>query len=248
MLAVHFAPHPDDELIGAPATLMALRDAGWRIVNVACSLGGPQQSSRRGAELREACGRARFDLRVPAQPVNISADCDPDAARADLTAIATEAIAELEPQLIVSPGPGDRHHGHQLVSEAVREALAAAGGAAPRLWMWALWGSLPQPTLGTRFDPERLAEVLNALEAHCSQLARTDYRRVVRARAELNASLAPELLFGFGDGGAPEAPYAELLTEVLRENGRWLLARSRWLDPTQALCGAHGGEVAVSWT
>jgi LmbE family N-acetylglucosaminyl deacetylase len=28
MLVLHLAPHPDDELIGAPATLMALRDAG----------------------------------------------------------------------------------------------------------------------------------------------------------------------------------------------------------------------------
>ena len=33
------SPHPDDELLGAGATLMALRDAGWRVINLAASLG-----------------------------------------------------------------------------------------------------------------------------------------------------------------------------------------------------------------
>ena len=37
---LHLSPHPDDELAGMPATLMALRDAGWRIVNLACGPAG----------------------------------------------------------------------------------------------------------------------------------------------------------------------------------------------------------------
>jgi LmbE family N-acetylglucosaminyl deacetylase len=37
--ALLLSPHPDDELLGCPAHLFALRDAGWRIVNVALSLG-----------------------------------------------------------------------------------------------------------------------------------------------------------------------------------------------------------------
>ena len=41
-----------------PATLMALRDAGWRIVNLACGLGRPAQHQRRRAEVEEACRRA----------------------------------------------------------------------------------------------------------------------------------------------------------------------------------------------
>jgi LmbE family N-acetylglucosaminyl deacetylase len=246
MLVLHFAPHPDDEVIGAPATLMALRDAGWRVVNLACSLGRPQERGLREGELRDACGRAAFELRLPAEPVDISAGCERDAALAALAAIAAAAIDELEPQLVVSPGPGDRHHGHQLVADAVRDAIAGRGGASPRWWTWALWGSLPQPTLGTGFGEDRLAEVLNALEAHRSQLARTDYRRVVRARAELSASLAPELLFGFGGGAKPEGRYAELLTEVFRDDGRWRLGMPRWLDPANPLSGSPD-EAPISW-
>jgi len=30
---LHLAPHPDDEALGAPATLLALRDAGHRVIN-----------------------------------------------------------------------------------------------------------------------------------------------------------------------------------------------------------------------
>ncbi|MGB7587328.1 MAG: PIG-L family deacetylase [Solirubrobacterales bacterium] len=236
MLALHFAPHPDDELIGAPATLMALRDAGWRIVNVACGLGRPEQQARRQGELREACRLAGFELKLPPKPVSLSGDCDPVAARRELTELAVDCIGELEPRIVVSPGPGDRHHGHRLVAEAVRDAIAAKKAEAPRWWMWALWGALPQPTLGTRFDGARLDEILTALAAHRGELERNDYRRLVRARAEMTASLAAELLFGFGATAPAGIEYAELLGEVARVDDRWLLGRPRWLDPAEPLC------------
>ena len=44
---LHLSPHPDDEVVGMPATLMALRDAGWRVVNLACGLGRPARHQRR---------------------------------------------------------------------------------------------------------------------------------------------------------------------------------------------------------
>ena len=214
---------------------MALRDAGYRVVNVACSLGRPGQRACREAELREACRRAGFELRLPAVPVSISSDCDPDTAHAELTALAGEALAEHDPRIVVSPGPGDRHHGHQLVARAVGEAVRGRSGPAPRWWMWALWGSLPEPTLGTRFDSARLEEILAALTAYAGELERSDYRRFVRARAEMNASIAPELLFGFGASGSADTRYVELLTEVALVGSRWLLGRPRWLDTGEPL-------------
>lgn len=220
-------------MIGAPATLMALRDAGWRVVNVACSLGRPEQAARREAELREACGLAGFELRIPERPVAISAGDDQTAAHAALLELAGEEIDELRPRIVVSPGPDDRHHGHRLVAHAVGAAIGDRPPAALRWWTWVLWGSLPKPTLATAFDAARLEEILAALAAHRSQLARNDYRRLVRARAEMNASLAAELLFGFGAATPPGVSYVELLTEVAFADGRRLLGRPRWLDPDQ---------------
>jgi LmbE family N-acetylglucosaminyl deacetylase len=226
---------------------MALRDEGFTIVNVACSLGRPGQHARREAELREACRRAGFELRLPEEPVSIGGGSDPRSARSELTALVLEALAQEQPSIVVSPGPADRHHGHRLVALAVRDAIAdqMPRDGAPRWWMWALWGSLPQPTIGTRFGADRLEEILAALAAHGGELARNDYRRFVRARAEMNASLAAELLFGFGASVPTDIRYVELLTEVALSGNRWMLGTPRWLDPADPLQEPSGVEAVV---
>jgi len=242
-VVLHVAPHPDDELIGAPATLMALRDAGWTIVNLAYGLGRSNQRSRREVELREACRLAGFELRTP--PSSSPRGGGPVVARAELGGLVAEAITELDARIVVSPGPGDRHPAHRVACHAVRDALGALGLRAPHWWMWALWGSLPQPTLGTAFGSGRLKEILAALSAHRGEIARNDYRRLVRARAEMHASLAPELLFGFGSSAQVGEAYAELLTEAVQADGRWLLGRPRWLDPDEPLGDPGETEVIV---
>jgi LmbE family N-acetylglucosaminyl deacetylase len=223
---------------------MALRDAGWTIVNLACGLGRPDQRSRRQAELREACRLAGFELRTP--PSSSLGDRDPAEAAAELTELAAEAIGELDPRIVVSPGPGDRHPAHRVACRAVHDALGALGPRAPHWWMWALWGSLPQPTLGTLFGSGRLKEILAALAAHRVEIARNDYRKLVRARAEMHASLAPELLFGFGSRARAGEAYAELLTEAVLTDGRWLLGRPRWLDPGDPLGDPGEAEAIVA--
>jgi len=234
-VALHFAPHPDDELIGAPATLMALRDAGWRVVNLACGLGRPDQQQRRQAELLEACSLAGFELLISEHTAAISSGADRQAASTALLKLVGEAIDDLSPRIVLSPSPHDRHPAHERVACAVRDAIIERPRAAPRWWMWALWGALPLPTLGTTFDQARLEEILNALSAHRGELERNDYRLLVKARASMNASLAPELLFEFGAKRSSDAPYAELLTEVARSGKRWLLGSARWLDPAAPL-------------
>ncbi len=217
---LHLSPHPDDELIGTPATLMALRDEGWRVVNLACGLGAPEQRQRREAELREACRRAGFELLVPEPLPRIDQGADRAAARAELTAAIGTALGELRPQVVVAPSPGDVHPTHELVGEVAGEALAARGADGPRLWLWSLWGPPPRPTFATGFGEERLGEILHALAAHRGELERNDYARLVRARAEAAACLAPELLDGFGAAGSSDSlPYAELLTEVSFRTG-----------------------------
>jgi LmbE family N-acetylglucosaminyl deacetylase len=193
---LHLAPHPDDEVIGAPATLLALSDAGRRVVNLACGLGSdPGAREVRRAELEEACARARFGLRV----------ADGDDVEA---AIAAALIAE-SPALVISPDPGDRHPAHKAVGRAAERLVRC------RWWTWAVWRDLAEPTLLVPFGEERLEEVLHVLAAHRSQLGRNDFATLVRARAEVAKVRGPELVFGFGSSGIAE-PYAELLTERVR--------------------------------
>lgn len=102
------APHPDDEVLGAGATLLALRDAGHR-VTVACV---PPSAPERAEEVREACRRAGFALTFD----------DPGGVEADL---------------LVAPSPADGHPAHEAVGRWARDA-ARARGVPLWLWgLWA---------------------------------------------------------------------------------------------------------------
>jgi LmbE family N-acetylglucosaminyl deacetylase len=232
MLVLHAAPHPDDELIGAPATLMALRDAGHEVVNVACSLGRAEVADRRRAELEEACRRARFESLIVEHPLTDEPHAPRRARDEAERRLAAELRALLEERpygLVVGPSPHDRHEGHELVGRAVRTALETGSGP-DRWWMWALWGELPFPTTVVEYGEERLREIQFALEAHAGEVTRNDYRRLVSGRAQAETVLAAELVFGFGARGLP-GPYAEATSEVVRDGGGWRLGAARALDP-----------------
>lgn len=246
MDVLHVSPHPDDELIGAPATLMALRDAGHRIVNFAASLGAPESAERRRAELEEGCRRAGFELAVAREPfgtTSIRPAADRDGAEHRLAEELATVVEHGTFDLVVSPSPHDRHPGHELVARAVRAVLGRGRGPA-RWWLWRLWGELPLPTTIVSFGAERMSEILHALAAHHGELERNDYRALVEGRGREIRVLAPELIFGFGSR-ALGAPYAEITTEVVLDHDRWLLGRPRRLDPDAPLRSPSGRD--VSW-
>lgn len=195
-MVLHVSPHPDDELIGAPAALMALRDAGEQVAVLALGHGRPEQQARREAELREGCRRAGFAVH----------------AGADLP----EAVAQA--RVVVSPHPGDAHPAHERAARAVQQALEALGPDGPAWWQWGLWRELPAPNLIVPFGEERMLEILHALDAHAGELARNDYGRLVRGRATAAAVLGPERVLGWGSPGL-DAPYAELLCALRWREG-----------------------------
>lgn len=246
LTVLHLCPHPDDEAIAVPATLMALRDAGHRVVNFACGLGRPADHARRRAELEEAARRSRFELRVHDPPLAISAGDDLPLAQARLTRAVEQLLDEEQVSLVVSPSPHDRHPGHELVGRAARDVLAARGRSAPRWWLWGLWADLPLPTLVTPFGEERLAEVLRTLDAYTGENARNDYPAMVAARGTVNRVLGAERAFGFGRPGIDADPYAELLTEVVRREGGWHAAAPRLLDERDPLA-SPGPYSAIDW-
>jgi hypothetical protein len=212
-------------MLGAPGALFALRDAGWRIVNVACSLGRPEQRARRLRELEEACRRARFELRTE--------DVDP-----------AHVLEELQPELVVAPSPHDRHPFHEEVSREVLTAVAAAG-APTTVWLWSLWGESSLPTLAVELTEARLDEIEHALEAHEGELARTDFKRLLRAQADAYGVIGAERIYDFG---APSLPFmrAELLTEIALEGERWQLCEPRVLRAGEADAERVAGPVDVT--
>jgi LmbE family N-acetylglucosaminyl deacetylase len=226
-VAVHFAPHPDDEVLGAPGALLALRDEGWRIVNVACSLGRPKQHEYRRGELLESCRRAGFEPRLDAvEPSRV--------------------LAELEPTLVVLPSPHDRHPFHEEVARAVLDAVRTAGSPA-LAWLWNLWGDCAMPSLAVELSDARLGEIVHALGAHASELSRNDLRRLLYARSAANGVLGAERIFGFASTALPFAN-AELLTELRLVDGRWHLCEPRALrSGKDALAGVPSSVDVTGW-
>jgi LmbE family N-acetylglucosaminyl deacetylase len=230
-VALHLSPHPDDEVLGMPATLMGLRDAGWRVVNLACGLGRPEQHERRRAELEEACRRARFELLPCEPPLALSAGDDLAASEQMLVKLLGEVLLELTPALVCAPSPHDGHHAHELVGRAARRALETHSGPVPPLWLWGLWGDLPFPTLIVAFGETRLAEIKSALAAHASELARMPLDRIVEARAVFCACAAEELVHGSGVAADPSLELAELPCEVVLAPAGWQLGAPRRFAP-----------------
>jgi LmbE family N-acetylglucosaminyl deacetylase len=226
---VHIAPHPDDEALGCPGALLHLVDRGWTVVSVLVSLGFPDQWERRRAEFEEASRRARFVPVILDPPCAISLPDD--------LALATERVAVELPRIldehsatvVVSPSPHDVHHGHETVARGVQRALETLPSSI-RWWMWGIWGELPAPNVFFPFGDPAMAQMLHVLEAYAGEIERNDYRRLLSGRATTNAVLGSERVFGFGSPAASPLPYAEVLTEVRRMDGKWMAAEAHHLD------------------
>jgi LmbE family N-acetylglucosaminyl deacetylase len=226
---VHVAPHPDDEAVGCPASLLHLHDRGWTVISVIASLGFEDQQARRRAEAEEASARAGFVPVFLDPPLTL--DLDADLAHATHR-IATELpaiVEEHKASIVVSPSPHDVHHGHETVGRGVQRAMAALPTSI-RWWMWGVWGDLPAPNVFYAFDEGALTRAARILDAYTGELERNDYQRFLAGRAAANAVMGSERVFGFGSASATTLPYAELLTEVCLVDGRFVASQPHALD------------------
>jgi LmbE family N-acetylglucosaminyl deacetylase len=227
---LHLAPHPDDEAIACPAILSSLAEAGHRVDNLACSLGRVAQKEQRLEELERSCDFLGIHLVLPDPLPSINSSDDPAEAEAEVVDILREMADDYD--IIISPSTTDLHPGHEAVGRAVRSVLRGKEGSV--WWQWGLWSDLSLPSILYPFGEDEMDTSLQVLECHVGEITRNDYRRLVIGRAEMNAILAPERCFGFGVKGI-DYPYAELLTELTREEGKWRLGVPRLLDPSDPL-------------
>lgn len=228
---LHVSPHPDDESLGAPCTLLALQEAGFHVINLACSLGRPHQEERRRAELEAAMDVAGFELVVPERRAAISSGDDHDRARRTISRWVSELIEARDVRLVVGPHVADGHHGHETVAMAIRDAVGCHGDGLA-WWMWSIWADLLAPTLISPSSPAHLAVSHRMLDCYEGENERNDYRSMLEPLREVNAVRGIEQVFGFGSAApAGVSPQAELLTEVrCVGDRRWERGVARVLD------------------
>jgi LmbE family N-acetylglucosaminyl deacetylase len=226
---LHVAPHPDDEAVGCPGSLLHLRDRRWTVISVVASLGFAGQHDRRRSEAEEAAERAGFVPVFLDPPLNLDLDADLDAAAQRLASELPRLVVQHGASIVVSPSPHDVHHGHEAVGRAVQWAMAELDPSV-RWWMWGVWGDLPAPNVFYGFDQRVLDRAAHILDAYTGELERNDYRRFLSGRAAANAVMGSERCFGFGSPTVSDLPYAELLTEVRRIDGRFMASEPHLLD------------------
>lgn len=234
---IHVSPHPDDESIAASCTLLALKKAGWRVVNLAVSYGRPEHGARRAAELRSALEVAGFDLEEPTRPIPISRGDDLRHACWAVTDEVARVVRQTGAELVVGPHPRDGHHGHVAVARGIRQAVWASPTPLT-WWMWSIWADLPRPTLIVDCDQPTLAQSELMVKQYAGETGRNDYAAIHAAVRRVNAVKGMEKAFGFGATPVEwmrKIEHAELLTEVAVRKKRWMVGPPRVLDPAGPL-------------
>ncbi|MCE4556041.1 PIG-L deacetylase family protein [Roseateles cellulosilyticus] len=228
-----FAPHPDDECIVGALPLRLQQEAGWRVTNVAVTLGSnPQRRAARWAELQDACGVLGFGcIGVGAEGLS---DVRADAIQpAQIDALAA-VLAEHRPDLVLTPHALDNNPSHRGVNRLVVEALAAAK-LDTVLALTEFWSTQAAPNALVQTNVADTARLLAALERHAGEIERNPYHLRLPAFLADAVRRGGETVLGAGEA-PPDFAYATLYRLVACRAGQAVADLPRRVFPAdQAL-------------
>jgi len=218
-----FAPHPDDECIVGALPLRLQQEAGWRISNVAVTLGSnPERRESRWAELVDACGVLGFDcLRVGAEGLSDvradTAEREPGLWREHVQAIAA-LLAEHRPALVLAPHEHDDNPSHRGVYRLIADALAAARSSTV-LALTEFWSTQGEPNALVQTSIADTARLIAALERHTGEIERNPYHLRLPAFLADSVRRGGELVLGAGEE-PPDFAFATLYRLVAWRDGQ----------------------------
>ena len=198
-----FAPHPDDECIVGALPLRLQQEAGWRVSNVAVTLGSnPERRESRWAELIDACGVLGFDcIRVGEDGLSDvradTAEREPALWAAHVNAIAA-LLAQHRPALVLAPHALDDNPSHRGVYRLVAEALAAAQ-LDTVLAHTEFWSTQATPNALVQTNIADTARLIAALERHTGEIERNPYHLRLPAFLADAVRRGGELVQGAGE-------------------------------------------------
>lgn len=210
-----FSPHPDDECIIGALPLRLQREAGWRVINVAVTLGSAKaRQAERLAELKGACGYLGFELvqTAPNGLQRVQAKCrteDPQHWQGMVLGIA-QILDSTQPRAIFFPHEDDWNETHIGVHHLVMDALAHAGDrVATTLIETEYWGPMRHPNLMVEVSENDLADQITATSFHAGEVKRNPYHLLLPAWMQDNVRRGSELIAGKGSA-APDFNFATL--------------------------------------
>ncbi|MBW8846563.1 MAG: PIG-L family deacetylase [Burkholderiales bacterium] len=237
-----FAPHPDDECIVGALPLRLQQEAGWRISNVAVTLGSnPERRESRWVELQDACAVLGFDcIRVGAEGLSdVRADTAerlPRLWQAHVDSIGS-LLARHRPALVFAPHALDDNPSHRGVYRLVVEALAAAR-LDTVLAHTEFWSTQSAPNALVQTSIADTARLIAALERHTGEIERNPYHLRLPAFLADAVRRGGELVRGAGEA-APDFAFATCYRLVAYRAGQPTAELPRRVFPAdQALSSA----------
>jgi N-acetylglucosamine malate deacetylase 1 len=231
-----FAPHPDDECIVGALPLRLKQEAGWRVSNVAVTLGSnAERRESRWAELVDACAVLGFDcIRVGEDGLSdVRADTVKDEHVQALAAVLTRH----RPALVLAPHALDDNPSHRGVHRVVIEALAAAR-LDTVLALTEFWSTQEQPNALVQTNIADTARLIAALERHTGEIERNPYHLRLPAFLADAVRRGGELVLGAGEE-VPDFAFATLYRLVAYRAGQPAAELPRRVFPAdQALSSA----------
>lgn len=224
--ALIFSPHPDDECIIGGLALRLMRESGWRIINVAVTLGSRKDRQlERLQELRAACDHLGFGL-VLSSPRGLenlrpeTRDRSPGLWE-NMVRTISRLLEEHRPRVICYPHDWDWNGTHIGTSLLVADALSnTTDDFSCHVVETEFWGAMDDPNLMVEVGGVDLADLLAALSCHVGEVKRNPYHLLVPAWMMDNVRRGGELVGGQG-GTPPDFTFATLYRLRRWQEGRF---------------------------
>jgi LmbE family N-acetylglucosaminyl deacetylase len=223
--ALFFAPHPDDETITGGLALRLLRESGWRVIDIAVTLGSkPERKEERWRELGNACHYLGFGVErtAPGGMDSVrpeSREREPQA-WAEKVKVAAGFLEKYQPKAVFCPHELDVHSTHIGTHFLVMDALRGAKSGPCFLVEAEFWGQMSKPNLMVEYAAADVADLVAATSCHRGEVQRNPYHLLIPAWMQDNVRRGAELVGGAGQG-APSFMFAQLY-RLRRWNGSQL--------------------------
>ena len=213
--ALNFSPHPDDECIVGALALRLQREAGFKVINVAVTLGSKVPRRRtRLKELTNACKSLGWGMELvkPGGLDRITPTARLQEPEHWETAVRATAalIWRHRPKVILLPHVHDWHlthiGTHWLVMDALR-ALPASFRC--KLVETEFWGQMTTPNLLVESSVRDVADLMAAWACHAGEMKRNPYHLRLPAWMMDNVRRGAELA-GKTGGKAPDFTFGTL--------------------------------------
>ena len=218
------SPHPDDECINGGIALRARADHGWRVVNVAVTLGSNRERQlARAEELRRACDYLGFELVMTGERglehVNPDTRSNDTSAWNQKVGVIADILTKYSPNIIVFPHENDWNSTHVGTHYLAMDALHRLRPSfSCRILETEYWAAMKNPTTMVELSAEHVSSMVSALSFHAGELRRNPYHLSLPAWLIDNVRRGSELVGGQGEA-APDCTFATLYRLQTYENG-----------------------------